>query len=946
MGGGGGTGGIFNPIPLSPSIVKTPDHPRCVRSPVYPRESPSARDPRIGGKGGDRTSPFTFGGVLQSPIRGAEGFGGVETDHRSLPTEQVRPQIEVQNGDSGDRVALHSSQRLVFDLRFERRILADSHPSWESQVPPVLLPEPRLSVQSTMFRSLHGPTSFHTGDGSGFCLFTPEISQNRSIPGRLAGHGRLPRGVDSGKGRGFRYLQKPRNCHQHRKVGSGTTTDDVVSWHGDQCHQFQGFSFFEEKNTLSLARRRIHVLQRASRSILEGSLGTHGVPYPPYSCCQTQDESSPVVSPQAMELRRRERDRVSQRRSEKRSDLVVGRRSSRSRKISQPPVPRSVHVDGCVGPGLGGHIGQQLRLGSLEAGRNAALHQCQGASCCGEGAIGSSDISEWSHGRTDVRQHDSSGLSEMSGGLGLSPPQYHLAEDPQVLRARGYFARSPVSSGFQQCGGRFSLQTGLGSRSRVDTAQGGVSRAAASVVCECGSFRYLTESPVLSLFCASPRPTSYRSRRDGTQLGQPGLLCFSSLWDDPGCPKKAANFIKLSHDSDRTNVETETLVSRSSRLVSRGTNTSTSETRSPSSATRKEIPQKSPSARPSCVATIRRFAKHVGIPSRVADKISKSRRSSTRRNYQAKWDCYRAWCSSKGHSTSRPNIAKISLFLLWLWEKKGLSLPTIKAYRSMLAAVFRFKMPDIGTNLVLKELIRSFTLDRPRTPSSPAPWDLSKVLGYLSGAPFEPLDKASLLDVTKKTLFLLALATAKRVGELQALSYKISKQGNDIWVSYLSGFVAKTESAANPLPRTFRVRSLHDFAGNLEEGRTLCPVRAIRVLREKTREIVNRPSSMFVAPSNPSRAISKNAISHLLRKVIKDAGAVGHPEGPNPRAHSIRGMATSVAFEKNVSVANILRAATWRSQSVFSSFYLKDISFQGEEFLSLGPFVAADNVIH
>ena len=63
------------------------------------------------------------------------------------------------------------------------------------------------------------------------------------------------------------------------------------------------------------------------------------------------------------------------------------------------------------------------------------------------------------------------------------------------------------------------------------------------------------------------------------------------------------------------------------------------------------------------------------------------------------------------------------------------------------------------------------------------------------------------------------------------------------------------------------------------------------------------------------------------------------------RAHSIRGMATSVAFSKNVSVSNILQAASWKSHNVFTSFYLKDIEFSSSEGFSLGPFVAANSVI-
>ena len=70
-----------------------------------------------------------------------------------------------------------------------------------------------------------------------------------------------------------------------------------------------------------------------------------------------------------------------------------------------------------------------------------------------------------------------------------------------------------------------------------------------------------------------------------------------------------------------------------------------------------------------------------------------------------------------------------------------------------------------------------------------------------------------------KVSFLLALATAKRVGEHQALSFRVASRGPDISLAYLLEFVAKTESERNPLPHSFLVRSLEEFVGNLPEER-------------------------------------------------------------------------------------------------------------------------------
>ena len=262
----------------------------------------------------------------------------------------------------------------------------------------------------------------------------------------------------------------------------------------------------------------------------------------------------------------------------------------------------------------------------------------------------------------------------------------------------------------------------------------------------------------------------------------------------------------------------------------------------------------------------------------------------------------------------------------------------------MLSAVFKFPLPEISTSPILKDLIRSFEISAPRPLFPPPPWDLDKVLQYLSGPPFEPLARASFLNKTKKALFLLAMATAKRVSELQALSFSVSFQGEDLVLYYDPFFRAKTESAAaNPLPHSVIVPSLTDFAGDLPE-RVQCPVRAIKFLRKAARSASYIPSRLFVSPRNMERAMSKNAISFYLRQLIVDSGAVSTSRPP--RAHDIRGIATSLNYYSNLSLSNLMQVATWKSNRVFASRYLKEVSATQDNIRQFGPLVIAGDRLH
>ena len=113
----------------------------------------------------------------------------------------------------------------------------------------------------------------------------------------------------------------------------------------------------------------------------------------------------------------------------------------------------------------------------------------------------------------------------------------------------------------------------------------------------------------------------------------------------------------------------------------------------------------------------------------------------------------------------------------------------------------------------------------------------------------------------------------------------------------------------------------------------MCPVRARRVYLHKTGSL-SPPRQLFVSPHFPSRSVSKNGISYFSREVIHEAGAI-RVEGGLVRAHSIRGIATSVAFHRNWSVPSVLEAATWRSNSVFAAFYLRDLQFEYENIRSI-----------
>ena len=478
---------------------------------------------------------------------------------------------------------------------------------------------------------------------------------------------------------------------------------------------------------------------------------------------------------------------------------------------------------------------------------------------------------------------------------------------------------------------RVRLLPQSGDRVGMDPSPGGSGSAGPQMASGNRSVCNLPDSEASSVFLTSLRSAGSGDGCSSPALGRSPSLCLSSDRHHKESSSQTEVLEELRVDSHSSVLASEGLVPRSSGTIVRRSRHTVKLKRSCKTAPLPPIPPKSAYASADCMATIKRFARQAGFSPAVAGQLIFSRRLSTRLNYQARWGTYRKWCKDFGHRSSSPSIAKIADFLTYMFKSKGAALSTIKGYRAMLSAVFKFPLPEISTSPILKDLIRSFEISAPRPLFPPPPWDLDKVLQYLSGPPFEPLARASFLDKTKKALFLLAMATAKRVSELQALSFSVSFQGEDLVLYYDPFFRAKTESVSNPLPRSIIVPSLSDFAGNLPE-RVQCPVRAAR-----SASFI--PSRLFVSPRNLERAMSKNAMSFYLRQLIVDSGAVSSSRPP--RAHDIRGIATSLNYYSNLSLSNLMQVATWKSNRVFASRYLKEVSATQDNIQQFGPLVIA-----
>ena len=265
--------------------------------------------------------------------------------------------------------------------------------------------------------------------------------------------------------------------------------------------------------------------------------------------------------------------------------------------------------------------------------------------------------------------------------------------------------------------------------------------------------RNLFDSKAPSVLCSSVGTQSSGGRRIPSALGQPSGICLSSHSHHKESSSQIESLSQLRSDSHRPLLASKGMVSRSAGTSIRHSNRTTQTSRSAATTPFPSVSRKSPYASSDCMATLKRFTSQAGFSETVACQLALCRRKSTRLNYQARWGKFRKWCRDFHHQSSEPTILKIAEFLTFLFKTEKAAVSTIKGYRAMLSSVFKFCLPEISSSPILKDLVRSFEISAPRPLHHTPPWDLDKVLEYLSGPPFEPLAEASFRNKTRKALY-------------------------------------------------------------------------------------------------------------------------------------------------------------------------------------------------
>ena len=466
--------------------------------------------------------------------------------------------------------------------------------------------------------------------------------------------------------------------------------------------------------------------------------------------------------------------------------------------------PRSKRVRGVVRPGeVAAH--QSSRNEGPVPGSSGISGRCQRSPC-----------------DRDVRQLHGCGVRQQTRGHGFPGPvfvemeSFNVHLDARYLPGENNVLADVLSRRGQVVGTEWSLHPQ-------------VERSLLRVWCNPSIDLFATcLNAKLPLYCSLvPDPQAVLRGCVSPSLGRPGSVRVPSLSSGRSGDRPRPAVVVCRDDSGRASLAREGVVRRLAASTDPTTPGSALLGQAASATPLQSVSSRRPRAEASRVETLKRHYRKSGFSGRAARVLSGVLRESSSRLYQSRWKIFCGWCRGRGVAPVNATVPVVVDFLIHLRQDKGLSVSAVKGYCSALNSALALKGRDLAASREIATLLRSFSRSVNPVELRPPAWDVSLVLQSLTGAPYEPLQTCEESFLSQKTLFLLALASAKRIGELHALSYRVSHTRNwgEVSFSFVTGFVAKTQDPSSLAPRFegFSVPALPN-ARNNRNGRLLCPV--------------------------------------------------------------------------------------------------------------------------
>ena len=514
-----------------------------------------------------------------------------------------------------------------------------------------------------------------------------------------------------------------------------------------------------------------------------------------------------------------------------------------------------------------------------------------------------------------LRQHDSRILHKQARGHSLATPVLaSLAPASLVPGERGASEGSPPGRSQEHSRGLSVSQGGFpGGVVSSQGSNGGHFRDTGQTTC--GPIRCKGERQTANVLLVESGPAGAGDGRSGIRLDKVVRICIPPNLPDTESPAEDGRGEVPDH-LDHSGVASEALVSPPPEPAVPSADTSSRAEGSAFATARAAMASKPRAVSVGGMAAVKRNYRQKGFSKVAAKLLANAVRGSTRSVYKSRFEEFARWCSRREIDPFLADLEYVINFLSTKF-KNGLSYSTVAGYRS---AISSYHVPvnnaPVGQHPLVVKLIRGVFNLRPPPRSLGPIWDLKLVLTNLRRSPFEPLREVSLKWCTRKTVLLVALASAGRSSDIAKLGWRsphLRFESNPAGVRLIPRGLRKQDRPGHLLQDVFITA--------FQEDPKLDPVRAIRIYMSRVKDRRGDLESLFVTFGAKSvSSPSAQTIAHWIVDAIKQ----GLDSNARIGAHSTRSTSTTTALLKGVSVANIIRAADWAGSSTFARHYLRE----------------------
>lgn len=306
------------------------------------------------------------------------------------------------------------------------------------------------------------------------------------------------------------------------------------------------------------------------------------------------------------------------------------------------------------------------------------------------------------------------------------------------------------------------------------------------------------------------------------------------------------------------------------------------------------------------------------IPEESIQVLLSSISSSTIKQYNSTIKDWWIFRTSRGLDILNVTIPEVIVFLQDIFDKKkNLGHGSFNNIRSALSLILPLKL---GKDFYVKRFLRGVSRLRPYRRKFDLTWNPDDLLDYLGR--LHPNNDISLCDLSHKLISLLALVTAHRFQ-----TFALIKLENIIFNADGNVLIFITDDIKTSGPGKTQPCLQFPF---LQDNPSICLANTLMCYIDRTSNLRRDDNEyLFVTYGNSHHRASSQTLSRWVKETLRSAGV----DTDVFRAYSIRSVATSTAFRRQVPIELIRRTAGWTEKSnTFFKFYNKTISLHSNEF--------------